>query len=244
MKYVLAFTLTMAALVMVFGIQKLIPVPSAFGRLVSSGIGENMPFGVQTAYAKSCIAELESDHGHVQFAVADAAVKLDELDAQIQSLKLERDHSTARIRTLLAQKHGEASEAQLERELSRHDRLEWKIAKAEEARAPLQDTLALLEGAESDISKEVWMINDRLTMLEMDHAFNDARELASDLQGDSSTRTNSGASHCNDVLKKLETRERIREELQERFGADANELGIEPKVDPWTRAREIVRRNC
>jgi len=243
MKYVFAASLVLVALVTVFHAEKLIPVPRAIGSVMNSAVAKHMPFGIQTAYAESCISELGRDQDGIRYAVSDATVRLREMNRRIASLRAARDESAARIKALVECPH-DASEEALGKEVARHDDLQWKLTHAQDTRDRLSTTVESLESAEGTVSRKLTELNDRLDIVHLDHEQNNARELAAELTDSTYPGKRNSASHCADVIEHMEHKERVREEIHRRFAPEP--IGSPPalKVDPWERAKAIADGDC
>jgi chromosome segregation ATPase len=173
MKYVFAALLVVLALIFVFHIERIVPMPRALGTIMSSTLGPHIPFGVKAAYAESCIAGIEAKQERVQYAVSESAVRIQELDRQIESWSRQLHSSVARLRVLVNQSAEIASET-IGREVQRHDDLQWKIAQAQALRKRLEDTVKSLEQAEGKASQKVVELRGRLEMVKLDHERNNA----------------------------------------------------------------------
>ena len=240
MKYVFAAVLVLLALVTVFHAEKLIPVPRAIGSVMNSAMAKHMPFGIQTAYAESCISGLEGDQDRVRYAVADATVRLGEFDRCIAGLQAARDQSVIRIKDMV-DRQDEMREETVSKEVARHDELQWKLTQAMETRERLSATVDSLESAEGNVSERVTELTDRLDIVQLDHEHNNARELAAELTDSAYPGRRSQASHGAKVIEHMEHKERVREEVYRRYAPVIE--GRESGIDPFERAREIVNAN-
>ena len=243
MKHVFAAVLVLLALVTVFHAEKLVPIPRAMGSIMNSAVAKHMPFGIQTAYAESCISGLEGDQDRVRYAVSDAAVRLRALDARVATIGGERDRSTVRIKTMVEQAD-QVSEEAVAREVARHDDLQWKLTHARQTRERLGDTLASLESAEGNVTHKLTQLNDRLEIVQIDHENNSAQELAAELTDNAYPGKRTQADHCSKVIEHMEHKERVREELHRRYAPEPIGAFQQESADPWERARQIANGDC
>ena len=206
---------------------------------MTSTVAKRMPFGIQTAYAESCISSLEGDQDRVRYAVSDATVRLGELDRRIAGLKDARDRSVSRLESMV-HRRGDTSEEAVAKEVTRHDDLQWKLTHAQEMRAQLGTTLESLESAEGNVGQNLTELNDRLEIVQLDYENNNARELAAALADSAYPGKRSRASHGAKVIEHMEHRERVREEIHRRYGPTPGAGSQAPTPNPWERAREIT----
>ena len=243
MKYVFAAALVLVALVSVFHVEKVIPIPRAIGGVMNATIAKRMPFGIQTAYAESCISGLESDQDRVRYAVADATVRLGEFDRRIANLQAARDQSVTRIKDMVDRRE-EVSQDVVGKELTRHDELQWKLTQTMETRERLSATVDSLESAEGNVSERVTELTDRLDIVQLDHEHNNARTLAAELTDSAYPGRRSQASHGAKVIEHMEHKERVREEVYRRYAPEPIGSLDHPADDPWDRARAIANGDC
>ena len=239
MKYVFASILVLVALVTVFHVEKVIPIPRAIGGVMNSTIAKRMPFGIQAAYAESCVSGLEGQQDRTRYAVSDATVRLRSLDRRIIGLCEARDQSVTRLKAMVT-RQGDVSEEAVGKEVTRHDDLQWKLTHAQETRNRLGTTLESLESAEGDVSQNLTELNDRLDIVQLDHEHNNARELAAELAESTYPGKRSRASHGAKVIEHMEHKERVREEIHHRYGPTPGDDSQAPIPNPWERAREIT----
>lgn len=238
MKYAFAALLVILALVLVFHFERILPVPRALGAVMSSSLGPHIPFGVKAAYAESCISGIQEKQQRVQYAVSESAVRVRELDRQIESWRRQLGSSVARLRFLVNQRP-EASPDIIGREVQRHDDLQWKVTQAETLRKRLEDTVKSLEEAEGKASQKVVQLRSRLEMVTWDHERNNAQDLAIELHNDSISARRTWTSLGAETIQALEHHERTREEWQRRYGTESLSDGFE-RPDPIARAYEIL----
>jgi len=239
MKYVFAAVLVVLAIVLVFHGERFLPLPHAFGRVMSSTLSPHIPFSFKTAYAESCIAGLEAKQGRVQYAVSESAVRLKELDRQMDSWRGQLGNSVARLRGLVNQSADISADA-IGREVQRHDSLQWKITQTLALRSRLEDTMKSLEQAEGDASQKVVELRNRLEIVSLDHERNNAQDLASEMHNESLSSHRTWTSLGAETIRALEHQERTREEWHRRYGLEAAAETGEPKVDRLARAKEIL----
>ena len=239
MKYVFAAALVLVALVSVFHVEKVIPIPRAIGGVMNATIAKRMPFGIQTAYAESCVSGLEGQQDRIRYSVSDATVRLRSLDRRIAGLREARDQSVTRLKAMVKNQGAGSAEA-VGKEVARHDDLQWKLTHAQESRNRLGTTLESLESAEGDVSQNLTELNDRLEIVQLDHENNNARELAAELADSAYPGKRSRASHGAKVIEHMEHKERVREEIHHRYGPTPGDDSQAPVPDPWGRAREIT----
>ena len=239
MKYVFASILVLVALVTVFHVEKVIPIPRAIGGVMNATIAKRMPFGIQTAYAESCVSGLEDRQDRIRYAVSDATVRLRDLDRRIAGLQGARDQSVTQLKAMV-ESQGEVSEKSVGMQVARHDDLQWKLTHAQEMRAQLGTTLESLESAEGNVGQNLTELNDRLEIVQLDYENNNARELAAALADSAYPGKRSRASHGAKVIEHMEHRERVREEIHRRYGPTPGAGSQAPTPNPWERAREIT----
>ena len=243
MKYVFASILVLVALVTVFHVEKVIPIPRAIGGVMNSTIAKCMPFGIQAAYAESCVSGLEGQQDRTRYAVSDATVKLRELDRRIAGLREARDQSVTRLKAMV-KNQGAGSEEAVGMEVARHDDLQWKLTHAQETRNRIGSTLESLESAEGRMSQNLTELNDRLDIVQLDHEHNNARELAAELVDSSYLGKRSRGTHGAKVIEHMEHKERVREEIHHRYGPTPGDDSQIQASDPWERAKEIADKDC
>ena len=233
-KYIFAAFLVLLALIMVFHVEKLLPIPDTLGRVVSSWLAPVLPFSVKTAYADSCISGMEAKQGKIQYAVSESAIRLKEMDRQIESRREQLEKSVARLRVLL--NSPDAAES-IGREVQRHDELQNQIAHAQTIRGRLEATINSLEKSEGEASQRVGELKHRLEIVKLDHQRNDAQELSAELAGANFPGRSSLVAHGVKTVEALEHQERVREEWYRRYGAaEPNEV----QKDFLQRAQEIL----
>jgi len=206
---------------------------------MSSTLGRYVPFGAKAAYAESCIAGIEAKQERVQYAVSESAVRIQELDRQIESWSRQLHSSVARLRVLVNQSAEIASET-IGREVQRHDDLHWKIAQAQALRKRLEDTIKSLEESEGKASHKVVDLRGRLETVKLDHERNNAQDLAIEAHNDSLAGHRTWASLGAETIQGLEHQERTREEWQRRYGAESMADPDLSKADPLVRANKIL----
>ena len=239
MKYVFASILVLVALVSVFHVEKVIPIPRAIGGVMNATVAKRMPFGIQAAYAESCVSGLEERQDRIRYSVSDATVRLRSLDRRITGLRQARDQSVTRLKAMV-ESQGDVSEEAVGMQVTRHDNLQWQLTHAQEMRDRLGTTLESLELAEGDVSQNLTELNDRLGVVQLDHENNNARELAAELADSAYPGKRSRASHGAKVIEHMEHKERVREEIHHRYGPTPGDDSRAPVPDPWGRAREIT----
>ena len=239
MKYVFATLLVILALILVFHLERIVPMPRALGTVMSSTLGPHIPFAFKAAYADSCVAGIEAKQGRVQYAVSESAVRIRELDKQIESWRHQLDRSVARLRVLVNQSAELAADA-IGREVQRHDDLQWKITQAQALRKRLEDTVKSLEQAEGKTSQKVVELRSRLEMVKLDHERNNAQDLAIEAHNDALAGRRTWTSLGAETIQALEHQERTREEWQRRYGAESMVAPDLSKADPLARANEIL----
>lgn len=241
MKHLIATILVIVALVTVFDVHKLIPVPRAVGSIVSGSLSKHLPFGAKAAYVESCMADLNSERDQVRYAVSDASVRLHNLDSRIEALNQQQTEYRAAIRDLIDMGEGADSVA-LARAVARHDHVQAEINRFNELRSRLADTASSLELAETRVSSGIREFDDRLKTVTLDHEHNNARELASQLADASYPGRFSQTRQCDELLDSLEHSERVREDMHTRYGYESSDPLQHP--DPTERAREILAGDC
>ena len=239
MKYVFATFLVVLALILVFHIEKIVPMPRALGTIMTSTLGPRIPFAVKAAYAESCIAGIEAKQERVQYAVSGSAVRIQEFDRQIESWSRQLHRSVARLRVLVNQS-SEVTSDTIGREVQRHDDLEWKITQAQALRKRLEDTIKSLEEAEGKASHKVVDLRGRLEMVKLDHERNNAQDLAIEAHNDSLSGRRTWTALGSETIQALEHQERTCEEWQRRYGAESMADPDFSKADPLVRANEIL----
>lgn len=239
MKYLFAAILVVTALVTVFNLEAVIPIPRALGSLMNTAVAKHMPFEVQEAYARSCVAGLESDQDRVRYAVSDTSVRVAALDSQIAELQTVVSGSADRIGEMVAEPNDVSQDA-VAREVSRHDNLQWKLTHTKALRDRVAETLDSLESAEHQTSQGLEHMTRRLDVVRLDHECNDALSLAAEFAHSSYPGRRIPASHCNKVLDHMEHSERVREELHRRYAAIQGDDVASSVANPWERARQVA----
>lgn len=238
MKYLFATILVVVALVTVFNLEAVIPMPRALGALMNTTVAKHMPFKVKEEYARSCVAGLESEQDRVRYAVSDVSVRIATLNSQIAQLDTAVSSSANSIGEMV-KKPDEISQEAVAREVARHEDLQWKLTHAMELRDRLAATLSSLETAEHQTARGLQHLTRRLDVVRLDHECNDARALASEFVDSTYPGRNGGASHCDKVLDHMEHTERVREELHRRYAPLQSDHADVSLTDPWDRARQI-----
>lgn len=241
MKCLFAAALVVIALVAVFDVHKLVPIPRAMGSVVGGSLSKHLPFGLQRAYMESCMANMSRERDQVRYALSDTSVRLRSLDSRIEDLKRQQNVCRAMIHDLVSRGEGGDSTA-LSRAVKRHDHIQSEIYRTTELRNRLADTAFSLELAENRVSTGIRKLDDRLDMVALDHERNNARELDSQLADVSYPGRFSRARQCAELLDKLEHRERIREDMLDRYGPES--LNSLQTPNPAERAREILAEDC
>lgn len=241
MKYAFAALLVALALVLVFHIEQIIPIPQALGGVLGSALAPRIPFSVKAAYAESCIAGIEAKQTRAQYAVSETAVRLGELDTRIACLRRQLSNSVERLDRLVNQT-SESSPAAIGREVQRHDNLQWLMTQAMALRSRLEDAMKALEQAEGDASHRVVELRSRLELVALDHERNNAHDLANDMLATSPSGERTLTSLGTVTIASLERQERVRDDWHRRYGLVALE-SERPRVDPLVRAKEILHQS-
>jgi len=238
MKYAFATILVILALVCVFHPESAKAMPRAVSGLLTRVFTEYMPFGAKAEYAEACVEQLRESRSKIRHEVCRTAVGIRELDSDIATLHHRRVATLQRIQALM-NAPDKATDVNLARVVSLYDRLDELLAQKQQLRARVATTLASLEGAESEVGVKVDSMADRLELVKLDHAHNNARELAADLTDPDYPGRSSTGAHCAEVIEHLERDERVREDMHDRYGPEPDAL----LVDPRSRAEAILRDN-
>ena len=241
MKYVFAGVLVLLALVLVFHPDKAISVPRTVAAVITGSMARHMPFDVQVAYAGQYVDGVKRDRDQVRHQVSDSAVRLKDLHRRIAGLQESRATALQRLERMLAA-GDRVSEGQVAREVARFNQLEAQLAATQELAERMSRTLSALELAESRVTESVGQVHGRLEMVKLDHAHNNARELAAKLTDPDYPGYRSRGMRCAEILGRMEHEERVREDLYLRFGP--GETLLAPESAPIEQAREILSRNA
>lgn len=244
MKYVFASVLVLLALVLVFHPEKAISVPRTVARVITASVAKHMPFSVKSEYAASCLDGLREEQDVVRYQVSDTAVNIREMEQRLCDLQGQRAKALVRLQRLVAM--GDAvPKDQLAREVTRFDQIEAKLAHGQKLHDQMAATLRSLARAESEVTEKTGQMADRLEMVKLDNAHNNARELAAKLTDPNFPGYRSVGTHCAEVIGKMEHDERVRDDIYHRYGPGSDSAADEPEADAMERAKNILRiNNC
>lgn len=242
MKYVFASVLVLLALLIVFHPEKAISVPRTVARVVTASMAKHMPFSVKSEYAASCLDGLAEERDQVRYHVSDTAVNTRELEQRIADLQIQRGKSLGRLQRLVAM--GDAApKEQLAREATRFDQIEAKLIHSQNLHDQMIGTLKSLAHAESEVTDKVGQMADRLEMVKLDNAHNNARDLAAKLTDPDYPGYRSVGTHCAEVIGTMEHNERVREDMYQRYGPASDLTADDSETDALERAKDILRRH-
>ena len=242
MKYVFASVLVLLALVLVFHPEKAISVPRTVARVITASMAKHMPFSVKSEYAASCMEGLAEERDQVRYQVSDTAVNTRELEQRIADLQVQRGKALGRLQRLVAM--GDAApKEQLAREVTRFDQIEAKLVHSRNLHDQMVGTLKSLAHAESEVTDKVGQMADRLEMVKLDNAHNNARDLAAKLTDPNYPGYRSVGTHCAEVIGRMEHDERVRDDIYQRYGPGSDPAADDSEADAMERAKEILRKS-
>ena len=217
MRYVFATVLVLAALVMVFHPEKIIPIPkAAYDWAVENG-GKLMPFSSKLAYASSCVDESRQARNDLRFKISETAVRTEDIKKESVRLDQERRARLLKLRYLTEHPDG-VSQDELDRQVRAFRRADDQFARVCALRTQHVAAVHSLMSAEAKTTDKINEMNDRLKLVQVDHLRHDALDMASaDPDGNSSRGPAAVIRQGNKVLTALEFDERVREDLGHRF---------------------------
>lgn len=178
MKYLFASGLVFAALVMVFHVERVIPIPRTACLWAMGRVRHWLPFEAKTAYAESCLAQSRQEQFRVRYAISDAAVRLAALDAGLASVQDERLARLQRIDYLVQNGMTNSPELSVQVQAFQHARLRYD--RLAEQRASLSASMQALESAESKADANINQLSHRLVLVKNEHQRHNALAMASD----------------------------------------------------------------
>ena len=227
MKYVFASVLVIAALIMVFNIEKLIPIPKTVGNWVMDVGNQFMPFGAKTAYASACLDESRQEHQKVRVAVSETAVRMDDMQREMKDLDGKRRSRLREIARLTDS--GCTNSPVLESQMRAFKHSDDRFRQLSDLRTRHGSALTALESAEKKAAEGIVDMENRLELVKVEHLRHNALDMvSSDPNGFGAVGPTSRLKMGNRVISKLEFDERVREDLHQRYYADA-QLDLPPE---------------
>ncbi len=236
MRFVLAGFLVLAALVMVFHVERLAPVPGAVARWTWRVCHRVLPFQARAAYAAECIAKAEKERDALRHDVSRTAVELDDVTTHLRDTRKAAEEALCRIQEISAGSDQEDRD-RLASELAGFRRIEARLEELRRRQTQLADALAQMEDAEDALDTRISQLTHRLRAVEVENRRHGALELA--------MAREPGQTGClrtaTDTINRLEFDERVREDLHQRYG----EAAVPPTVqrpDPSAQAEFLLDR--
>jgi hypothetical protein len=217
MKYVFASVLVIAALVMVFHADKVIPIPRAAYHWAMENGGRVLPFSAKMAYASSCLEESRQARNDVRYKVSEVAVRTEDLKKDAIRLDQERRARLVKLRYLM--EHPDmASQEDLDRQVRAFRRANDQFVRVSNLQTQHVSAVKSLVLAEAKTTDRINEMDDRMKLVQVEHVRHDAMEMASaDPDGYSSRGPAATIRQGNKVITSLEFDERVREDLTHRF---------------------------
>ena len=241
MKYVFAAVLVIAALVMVFHADKVIPIPrTAYHWAMESG-GKMLPFSAKVAYASACLDESCQARSDVRYKISETAVRTEDLKKEAVHLDQERRARLARLRHLTEHPDG-VSQEELDRQVRAFRRANDQFARVSNLQTQHVSAVKSLMCAEAKATDRIDEMDDRLKLVQVEHLRHDALDLASaDPDGYGSRGPAAAIRQGNKVVTRLEFDERVREDLNHRFPSAAEDDRQNYRdTDPMTEAQLLL----
>jgi len=240
-KYVFASVLVIVALVMVFHADKVIPIPRAAYHWAMENGGRMLPFSAKLAYASSCVEESRQARNDVRCKISEVAVRTEDLKKDAIRLDQERRARLVKLRHLTEQPGG-ASQEDMDRQVRAFRRANDQFGRVSNLQTQHVSAVKSLMCAEAKATDRINEMDDRLTLVQVEHLRHDAIDMASaDPDGYSSQGPAAAIRQGNRVITKLEFDERVREDLSHRFpSAMEEECQNMQEADPGLQAQAIL----
>jgi hypothetical protein len=245
MKYVFASVLVIAALVMVFHADKVIPIPRAAYHWAVENGGRVLPFSAKAAYASSCLEESRQARNDVRYKVSEVAVRTEDLKKEAVRLDQERRVRLLKLRHLTEQPGG-ASQEEMDRQVRAFRRANDQFVRVCNLQTQHVSAVKSLMCAEAKATDRINEMDDRLKLVQVEHLRHDAMDMASaDPDGYASRGPAAAIRQGNKVITKLEFDERVREDLTHRFpSAMEEECQNMREADPALQAQAILAEHA
>jgi hypothetical protein len=245
MKYVFAAALVIAALVMVFHADKVIPIPRTIYHWAVETGGRYLPFSAKVAYATACLDESREARNQVRYSISETAVRTEDLRKEAVRLDQERRACLAKLRYLT--EHPErVSEDDLSRQVRAFRRANDQFTRVCCLQTQHVAAVTSLMHAEAETTDKLNEMEDRLKLVQVDHLRHDALDMASaDPDGYCTRGPAATIRHGSKVLTRLEFDERVREDLGHRFPAAEEDDGLNfSEVAPADDARILLAEHA
>lgn len=245
MKYVFASLLVIAALVMVFHADKIIPVPRAVYHWTMDAGGKVLPFSAKVAYASSCLDEARQARNDLRYKISETAVRTDDLKKEAARLDLERRAQLAKLRQLSEHPEG-VTRDDLDRQVRAFHRADNQFARVCSLQTQHVAAVTTLMSAEAKTTDKLAEMQDRLKVVQVEHLRHDALDMASaDPDGYAPRGPAATMRQGSKVLTGLEFDERVREDVGHRFPSAADDdVQSYPDSDPATEAQVLLAEHA
>ena len=240
MRYVLAAGLVVAALIMVFHVERIIPVPGAVARWSWTVCRRVLPFQAKAAYAAECIGRAEKERNALRRDISQTAVQLDDVTSRIEETEEDARNRLRRVREAL-HSDGDDGRGLLSAEVAAFRRAEAHLAHLKKQDAHLSRALKDMEAAEGKLNGEIAELTCRLRATEVENRRHDALELAMAAHPEGSGLGQGGnpVRHAAETVGRLEFDERVREDLHQRYG-QATDPCPARSADPSAEAEALM----
>lgn len=241
MKYVFATALVIAALVMVFHADKIIPIPGAVYHWTIENGGRYLPFSTKVAYATACLDESRQARNDLRYKVSETAVRTADIEKESRNLDGERRARLQKIR-FLSEHPDRTTPEDMERHVKAFRRANDQYVRLSNLQTQHVAAVRALAHAEEAASDKINELDDRLKLVQVEHLRHDALDMASaDPDGQCKTGPGIPVRHGSKVITKLEFDERVREDLYNRFGTGASpDCQPESELDPFVNAQAVL----
>ncbi len=245
MKYVFASALVIAALVLVFHADKVIPIPrAAYHWAVEQG-DRMLPFSAKVAYASSCLDESRQARNEVRYKISETAVRTEDLRKEADRLDQERRARLFKLR-YLTEHPDRVSQEELDRQVRAFRRVNDQFARVSNLKTQHVSAVRSMMCAEVKATDRLDEMNDRLKLVQVEHLRHDALDLASaDPDGYGSRGPAAAIRQGNQVVTRLEFDERVREDLNHRFPSAAEDDSLSYRdTDPALEAQTLLAEHA
>ena len=241
MKYVFASVLVIAALVVVFHAEKVIPVPRAVYHWAVENGGRLLPFSAKVAYASSCLDEARQARNEVRYKISETAVRTEDLGKDADRLDRERRARLATLRQLTERPNAIGTE-ELDRHVKAFQRSDERYANVCNLQTQHLAAVKSLMFAEAKTTDTIDEMDDRLKLVQIERLRHDALDMASfDPNGYPARGPAAAIRQGNKVLSYMEFDERVREDLGYRFPfAAEDDSQCDRDTDPLVEARMLL----
>lgn len=245
MKFVFASVLVIAALVVVFHADKAIPIPRAAYHWVVEGGGRMLPFSAKVAYAASCLDESRQARNEVRYKISETAVQCEYLSREAAQLDQERRARLIKLRHLTEHPDG-VGQASLDRQVQAFRRANDQFLRVSNLQTQHVASVNSLMCAEAKATDKINEMDDRLKLVQVEHLRHDALDLASaDSDGYASRGPAAAIRQGRQVIARLEFDECVREDLNHRFPAAAeDDIQCHRDNDPALEAQALLAQHA